>query len=356
MDRRGAPGREECQQLALVRAGAVQCAGRMAPTACPVARRTEKNATSWSKSTLEQLLTGVHFEQPGVGKVTISKMSQCEGEATANNRKAKLIFLFEWRIVLDWTGQAADGTSMSGTIDIANLSDENTPDEIDITVSVKSSGVAADRLRDLAHTKGVAEVRKQLGVYMDRLRSEFARDLILPVDRQKSSNPSAPPAAASAVDPGRRGNSQASSAPGVPREGGVKLGPPIELHTEFLASAEDVYGTLVDARRVSAWTQSEAKADAKPGGEFALFGGQVSGRFVELQPYRRIVQDWRSSNWPPGHYSRVTLQLAQQETSTTLKLTQTAVPLEDYERIHAGWEQNYWQQIKRVFGYGADVF
>lgn len=35
----------------------------------------------------------------------ITELSKIEGEATANNRKAKLIFFYEWDIKLEWSGK-----------------------------------------------------------------------------------------------------------------------------------------------------------------------------------------------------------------------------------------------------------
>ena len=45
------------------------------------------------------------FTQEGPVKITLSEFKKCEGEATANNRKAKLIFLFEWEILIPYVGE-----------------------------------------------------------------------------------------------------------------------------------------------------------------------------------------------------------------------------------------------------------
>ena len=36
------------------------------------------------------------------GKVVIDEIEKAEGEASANNRKAKLIFFYEWVLTLKW--------------------------------------------------------------------------------------------------------------------------------------------------------------------------------------------------------------------------------------------------------------
>lgn len=42
--------------------------------------------------------------------MTLNQLKKCEGEATANNRKAKLIFLFEWDLKLDFVGELRAST------------------------------------------------------------------------------------------------------------------------------------------------------------------------------------------------------------------------------------------------------
>ena len=71
------------------------------------------------------------------GEVKITSVSKCDGEATANNRKGKLIFFYEWVITAEWTAALddADAAECSGTIEIPNLSEENEPHELDVSDS-----------------------------------------------------------------------------------------------------------------------------------------------------------------------------------------------------------------------------
>lgn len=66
--------------------------------------RSEKNATPWSKERLKELLVGQTCEK-GPIIVSLDEFRKLEGEATANNRKAKLIFLYEWIIELPFVGK-----------------------------------------------------------------------------------------------------------------------------------------------------------------------------------------------------------------------------------------------------------
>lgn len=49
--------------------------------------------------------------------------------------------------------------------------------------------------------------------------------------------------------------------------------------------------------------------------------------FILLQVTdKKIVQKWRSKQWPQEHYSTVTLEIDQKQDHTELVITQTAVP------------------------------
>lgn len=52
----------------------------------------EKNATNWSKEKLNELLVGLKIEN-AEWSCEIKEIKKCQGEASANNRKAKLVFL-----------------------------------------------------------------------------------------------------------------------------------------------------------------------------------------------------------------------------------------------------------------------
>lgn len=62
------------------------------------------------------------------------EMEKCEGEAVANNRKGKLIFFYEWNIVLKWISDGKSSKTIEGKINIPNLSEENDISEVDVSI------------------------------------------------------------------------------------------------------------------------------------------------------------------------------------------------------------------------------
>lgn len=82
--------------------------------------------------------------------------------------------------------------------------------------------------------------------------------------------------------------------------------------------------------RIRAFTQSPATVEPRPGGSFSWFGGSVVGSFLELDPPRRLVMDWKFTSWADSCSSKVEILLDETEPgNTTLKLVQTGIPEED---------------------------
>lgn len=76
---------------------------------------------------------------------------------------------------------------------------------------------------------------------------------------------------------------------------------------------------------VQAFTKGPVKVDPKKSGKFELFGGNIYGEFVEVSP-TKIVQKWRTKQWPDGHFSEVTIDINEKSDHTEVNLTQTGVP------------------------------
>lgn len=97
--------------------------------------RTEKNACGWSKDKFNELFVGMKMESD-VADVKITEIEKIKGEAVANNRKGKLIFFYEWDMVLVWEGRLKGGTGEhKGKIEIPNLSEENSLPEVEVSIS-----------------------------------------------------------------------------------------------------------------------------------------------------------------------------------------------------------------------------
>ena len=112
------------------------------------------------------------------------------------------------------------------------------------------------------------------------------------------------------------------------------------IHQEvtFRATPQRVYAALTEPRRFGRVVQlSGAMAGTPPGtspavisstigGAFALFGGQIVGRHLELVPGERLVQGWRVAGWKPGIFSIARFELSAQGSGTQLTFDHTGFP------------------------------
>lgn len=121
------------------------------------------------------------------------------------------------------------------------------------------------------------------------------------------------------------------------------------------ASPHEIYEALMDSKKHSKFTESDAHISKKIGGKFSVWGGSISGTNLELVPDKKIVQAWRSDEdmWPKGHYSKATFIIEKAKGGTRLKFVQTDVPIEAYESIKLGWRDYYWEPMKKFFKPGA---
>ena len=84
---------------------------------------------------------------------------------------------------------------------------------------------------------------------------------------------------------------------------------------------------------------------AQVGSSFALFGGFIVGRQIELIPNELIVQAWRVLHWPAGMFSIARFALSDQDGSTKLVFNHAAFPKGQAEELASGWQENYWNPL-----------
>ncbi len=113
------------------------------------------------------------------------------------------------------------------------------------------------------------------------------------------------------------------------------------------ASAQDIYDILINAKKLTKITGGKATNTEKVGGKFTAYDDYVTGTNIEFTPREKIMQKWTCQDFPPGHFTDVTIELKKKsDKQTELILTQTNVPDDFYEDINEGWNQFYWEPIK----------
>jgi uncharacterized protein YndB with AHSA1/START domain len=120
----------------------------------------------------------------------------------------------------------------------------------------------------------------------------------------------------------------------------------IRQTVQIKAAPNQVFEALIDEKQHAKFTGAPATISRKAGGAFTCYGGYISGFNLEVVPDKRIVQAWRSRDWPKGHYSVVTFALARSAGGRTkLSFTHLGLPDGDFKAKNAGWRSHYWKPL-----------
>ena len=117
------------------------------------------------------------------------------------------------------------------------------------------------------------------------------------------------------------------------------------------APAKEIYNAWLSTEGHTAMTGSAAKVQKKAGGKFTAWDGYIFGKTLELQPTCKIVQAWRTTEFPEDAAdSRVEVLLEENDGKTKLTLKHTDMPEDQVDSYKQGWEDFYFKPMKDYFG------
>ena len=116
------------------------------------------------------------------------------------------------------------------------------------------------------------------------------------------------------------------------------------------ATPNDVYRALLSSKTHSEITGSKASCSAREGAEFTAWDGYISGKNLELIKGKKIVQEWKTSEWPESYGpSILKISLKKIGNDTELSMVQTRVPSSQAKEYDEGWHDSYWTPMKKYF-------
>jgi activator of HSP90 ATPase len=116
------------------------------------------------------------------------------------------------------------------------------------------------------------------------------------------------------------------------------------------ASPEDIYRAYLDSDGHAALTGSPASIEARPGGKFSAWDGYITGTTLEMEPHRRVVQAWRTTEFPDGAAdSRLELLLEKVAGGTKVTFNHSDIPEGQAEDYRQGWIDFYFEPMKAHF-------
>jgi uncharacterized protein YndB with AHSA1/START domain len=126
----------------------------------------------------------------------------------------------------------------------------------------------------------------------------------------------------------------------------------IELTQIVPAAPERIYAAWLDAREHSAMTGGEATVESgEIGGRFTAWNGYIDGSHLALEPGRRIVQSWRSDDFPADALdSHLEVRLEPVPGGTRLTIVHSDLPAGQGPANLEGWEAHYLEPMRKYFG------
>ena len=128
------------------------------------------------------------------------------------------------------------------------------------------------------------------------------------------------------------------------------MGYDFELSEVLPGTPDEIYRAWTTSEGHTAMTGASAVIDPQVGGAYEAWDGYITGRTLALEPSRRIVQTWRTSDFTdsdPDSQIEVLLEPVEEGTRITIRHTNVPEGQPDYE--HGGWQENYFDPMREYF-------
>ncbi len=123
-----------------------------------------------------------------------------------------------------------------------------------------------------------------------------------------------------------------------------------EVSDVIPARVDMIYDTWLSSDGHSAMTGATAKVNPGVGGTYQAWDGYISGTNLELEPGRRILQSWRTTEFAEDDGdSQIEVLLEPAEGSTKLTIRHRNVPDGQLGYENGGWQSRYFDPMKDYF-------
>lgn len=122
----------------------------------------------------------------------------------------------------------------------------------------------------------------------------------------------------------------------------------IEVSRVIKAPARRIYEAWLDPEEHALMTG--AATSGGENGAYTAWDGYIEGRTTGSEPYARIVQAWRTTEFPDGHPdSTLTIELTEVADGTEVKLLHSGIPDGTSEEYATGWKDFYFDPMEKYF-------
>jgi activator of HSP90 ATPase len=124
----------------------------------------------------------------------------------------------------------------------------------------------------------------------------------------------------------------------------------LSLNVVLPVDAKTLFRDWLDSSAHAAFTGSTAEIDPIVGGAFTAWDGYILGTTLELDPPHRILQHWRTTEFPPEcPDSLLELLFTPVDGGTRLTLNHTEIPDGQGAMYAEGWQDYYFVPMQEFY-------
>jgi len=124
----------------------------------------------------------------------------------------------------------------------------------------------------------------------------------------------------------------------------------LELSVILNETKENLYKAWLDSKQHSSFTGSPAQIDPALNGEFSAWDGYISGTNKILEPYTKIVQAWRTTDFAENDEdSVIELLFETKGNKTQLTIKHYNIPEGQGSDYEQGWKEFYFKPMKKYY-------
>ncbi|ORY90501.1 activator of Hsp90 ATPase [Syncephalastrum racemosum] len=128
-----------------------------------------KNCLSWAKTYFNEQLVGLEASKDEAS-VKIVSVDECTGDCDLNQRKGKIITIYDLVLKLTFEGQLAEGTQVKGSISVPEVAHDFDEDDYVFDIKIDNETSETQALKPM--------IRKQLTPAIVKVFGSFANDMI----------------------------------------------------------------------------------------------------------------------------------------------------------------------------------
>ncbi|CCK68120.1 Aha1p KNAG_0A04470 [Huiozyma naganishii CBS 8797] len=337
----------------------------------------DKNCISWAREYFNGKLPGLNTgdKDTATKYAEITSVSSLEGDCEVNQRKGKVISLFDLQVVMLIKGFVGD-EQFEGSITVPEVAFDSSATDYQFDISVYKETVKLNEVKETIRANLVPQLRDIFQQFGKDLLVTHGNDIQVPENEVKSvftkanqqSSLNASKKAEEAVKNQQQQQQSAttSSANSQSKSSTGHVGNTTTIHLEpsFNVQAFEIFNTFIDKERIIIWSRSkihEYNDNTNNGSQylmvgdmFDLFDGNITSELLESKLGTKLVLKWRLRDWPANVYSTLDMDFHESEEyhETKVQITWSGIPVGEEDRVRANFENYYVKPIKLTFGFG----